>query len=309
MVFHAPSPPADDGAAPAEAQLREHRARLHRLRPGLLLHYDDARSRCDLTAQATIAASLCLVVVLEGKVDVSYGLLRVALSHTGTGASAALVTVAQAESFTRRVRRGVYSRYVCLVLEPEWLAQAGGNGTPPGLEQFLRQHLAIQRWQLSPRVAAIAEQIVRPPALAPMLQHIYLESRALELAGEALGTLCQAAPAASAQALLPREHQRLRELHALLASGQADEWSLDAIARHAGVNANTLQRQFRSVYGTTVFEHLRECRLQRARQALEHDGITVGQAALVAGYTSAANFATAYRRRFGLPPKLARARV
>lgn len=75
------------------------------------------------------------------------------------------------------------------------------------------------------------------------------------------------------------------------------------------MNANTLQRQFRSVYGTTVFEHLRECHLQRARQALEHDGITVGQAALVAGYTSAANFATAYRRRFGLPPKLARARV
>lgn len=67
-------------------------------------------------------------------------------------------------------------------------------------------------------MAAIARQIVRPPALAPMLQHIYLESRALELAGEALGTLCQAAPAAGAQALLPRE-QRLRELHALLASG------------------------------------------------------------------------------------------
>jgi AraC-like DNA-binding protein len=58
-----------------------------------------------------------------------------------------------------------------------------------------------------------------------------------------------------------------------------------------------------------VFEHLREGRLQRARQALERDGVTVGQAALVAGYTSAANFATAYRRRFGTPPKLARARV
>jgi AraC-like DNA-binding protein len=70
-----------------------------------------------------------------------------------------------------------------------------------------------------------------------------------------------------------------------------------------------LQRQFRSVYGTTVFEFLRECRLQRARQALERDGITVGQAALLAGYTSAANFATAYRRRFGLAPKLARVRV
>ncbi|MFC3216921.1 helix-turn-helix transcriptional regulator [Comamonas sp. JC664] len=121
---------------------------------------------------------------------------------------------------------------------------------------------------------------------------------------------CEAAAAGgSAARLLPREHQRLRELHAFLASGQADALSMDAIARQAGVNASTLQRQFRSVYGTTVFEFLRECRLQRARQALERDGITVGQAALLAGYTSAANFATAYRRRFGLAPKLARVRV
>ena len=74
-------------------------------------------------------------------------------------------------------------------------------------------------------------------------------------------------------------------------------------------SALMLQRQFRAVFGTTVFDYLRECRLLRARRALEHDGVTVGQAAMVAGYTSAANFATAYRRRFGMPPKLARARI
>ena len=49
--------------------------------------------------------------------------------------------------------------------------------------------------------------------------------------------------------------------------------------------------------------------LQVLRHALEQDGLTVGQAALVAGYNSAANFATAYRKRFGMPPKLARARI
>ena len=85
--------------------------------------------------------------------------------------------------------------------------------------------------------------------------------------------------------------------------------SLDALARQAGTNANTLQRHFRAVYGTTVFDFVREHRLQRARHALEQDGLTVGQAALVAGYNSAANFATAYRKRFGMPPKLARARI
>ena len=308
-VSHLPSLPANDPRALADAALREHLTHLHQLRPGLQLHCEDACDACDLTAQADIGVGLRMVVVLEGQVDVSYGLARLALSHTGAGASAALIAVAEPERFTRRARRGVYSRRVVLGIGPDWLAQTGGYDAAPQLAHFLQHHLATQHWQLSPRVAAMAEQIVRPPQLAPLLQNIYIESRALELIGEALGTLCETVPATHTQALLPREHQRLRELHAFLASGQADELSLNAIARHAGVNANTLQRQFRSVYGTTVFEHLRECRLQRARQALERDGITVGQAALVAGYTSAANFATAYRRRFGMPPKLARARV
>ena len=95
----------------------------------------------------------------------------------------------------------------------------------------------------------------------------------------------------------------MRDLHAFLSAGGADDLSLDDIARYAGLNDNSLQKQFRALYGTTVFDFIRQTRLQRARQALGHDGLTVGQAALVAGYTSAANFATAYRRCFGISPK------
>lgn len=302
-----------DHASSPEAELRAHVSRLRELRPGLHLHSEDGCDPRDQTAQAEIDAGLRLVVLLEGRLDVSYGLTRVAMRHAGAGASAALVSVAERERFERRARSGVYSRRVSVGLTPAWLAQVGGGDGAawPDLQRFMHQHLATRHWQLSPRAAVIAEQIVHPPSLTPLLQHMYLESHALELLGEALSIVgeAQAAAGGNGAGLLPREHQRLRELHAFLASGQADALSMDAIARQAGVNASTLQRQFRSVYGTTVFDFLRECRLQRARQALERDGITVGQAALLAGYTSAANFATAYRRRFGLAPKLARVRV
>jgi AraC-like DNA-binding protein len=40
-----------------------------------------------------------------------------------------------------------------------------------------------------------------------------------------------------------------------------------------------------------------------AREALERDGMSVAQAAYIAGYTSAANFATAFRRFFGTTPE------
>ncbi len=47
-------------------------------------------------------------------------------------------------------------------------------------------------------------------------------------------------------------------------------------------------------------------RLLRARQALEQEGRSVGEAADIAGYTSAANFATAFKRHFGITPRQCR---
>lgn len=298
------------GCAPSDPTLRAHLARSRLLRSGLLLHWEDAHEPSDLVVHSEIDAGLRIVLLLEGAIDVSYGPQRVSLSSERGCAQAALVALARPERLTRRAHCGVYSRRVNLSLSPCWLDQAD---TPSkAVDHFMRRHLALQRWSVSPRAAAIAEQIVHPPRLEPLLLSIYLESRVLQLVGEALTTLGPAnenpAPSGSI-ALRPREHQRIRELHAWLASGQADGLGLDEIARRVGVNTNTLQRQFRAIFGTTIIDHLRECRLLRARQALEHDGATVGQAATLAGYTSPANFATAFRRRFGFAPKMARARV
>ena len=138
----------------------------------------------------------------------------------------------------------------------------------------------------------------------PLLQRLYLESRALDIAVDALACLGEAR-ASETSRLRPHEHRRMARLLERLDSGEADGWSLDMMARDAGINVNTLQRQFRQLKGTTVFEYQRGRRLVRAREALEREGVTVRQAAWIAGYSSAANFATAFRRRFGMTPRQA----
>jgi AraC-like DNA-binding protein len=57
-----------------------------------------------------------------------------------------------------------------------------------------------------------------------------------------------------------------------------------------------------------VFHYVRKIKLDQARVALETGKLTIAQAAFVAGYSSAANFATAFRRVFGFSPKDARSR-
>jgi AraC-like DNA-binding protein len=49
-------------------------------------------------------------------------------------------------------------------------------------------------------------------------------------------------------------------------------------------------------------QYLRVRRLEAARDAILHQGVSVNDAAHLAGYNNAANFATAFRRRFGYAP-------
>jgi len=59
----------------------------------------------------------------------------------------------------------------------------------------------------------------------------------------------------------------------------------------------------------TIFEYQRARRLLQARQALEREGISVNEAAWRAGYNSPANFATAFKRQFGISPRQVRGRL
>jgi len=313
------------GAAVMEPALLAHRARMREPRPGLRVHVDDATDQFDGVAEGRCEPGLHLVMLLEGRLDLRYGEQNIRLAtpptaprptpphHAATPCNtsgAVLLHLAQAEPFARTSHSGRYARRVSLGLSADWLAQlqqASQAGCPAPLAQLLGQHLQPTPWQPSARALALAEQIVRPPALSPWLQAIYVESRVLELLGEALG------PWQEAQAPEPENHntpspttvRRLREVRAFLQTSEADELSLDEIARRVGMNVNRLQTQFRQTFGSTVMAFWRESRLQRARMALEYEGLCIKQAASLAGYTCAANFSTAFTRRFGLTPKAA----
>ncbi|WBS00405.1 helix-turn-helix domain-containing protein [Pseudoduganella sp. SL102] len=80
--------------------------------------------------------------------------------------------------------------------------------------------------------------------------------------------------------------------------------SMADIARAIGTNPVSLQALTRRAWGCSVFERLRMLRLERAHDVLMRGG-SVADAAAVAGYSAATNFATAYRRRYGCTPRQA----
>lgn len=277
-----------------------------RLRPGFFLHCTDVAHLYDMTSQfVMLEESVKVLLKLEGSARVTFGGQPLDLD-AGQGSSArprgAVVALSAPEDFERRCRAGTRERMVAITLTPDWFEAAGL--APP----LFRQHLSIKDWQPSARAIAIAEQLVRPASFDGPMHALYQESRALELVAEALaqaGSADQATP----PDLRPAEYRRICRLQEFLDSGQADHLAMSAIAQEIGCNTNTLQRQFRQTFGKTIFDYLRETRLQRAADALERDGISVGQAAELAGYNNQANFSTAFRRHFGIAPKWVRSKI
>nr|WP_198982616.1 DNA-binding response regulator [Herbaspirillum sp. ASV7] len=78
--------------------------------------------------------------------------------------------------------------------------------------------------------------------------------------------------------------------------------SLTALASAVGTNARRLSTAFKNCVGVTVFDFLREERMKEARRLLSDTTLDIGAIALALGYSNTANFSTAFRDRFGMPP-------
>ncbi|MBQ1558305.1 MAG: helix-turn-helix domain-containing protein, partial [Pseudomonas sp.] len=63
---------------------------------------------------------------------------------------------------------------------------------------------------------------------------------------------------------------------------------------------------FRSRNGTTIAAYLRRQRLARAYQAMRQQGLSVEDAANLAGYEHLSSFSAAFKREYGFPPSQAR---
>ena len=78
--------------------------------------------------------------------------------------------------------------------------------------------------------------------------------------------------------------------------------STRALARRLATNETTLRRCFKTAFGSTIVDYVRDRRLDRARTFVRDTHLQIAEIAYRTGYSDPANFTTAYRRRFGCCP-------
>ncbi|WP_447553255.1 helix-turn-helix domain-containing protein [Vreelandella sp. EE22] len=262
------------------------------LEPGMQLRLADVEDHFGLKSQALLPEGVKIALVLEGSAQVRYGNVETRLGPNDAY-SALIATLPEKTRFVRTGQAGTLERTLTLSLSPHWLARHGYKA----LMEPAARPLDIQHWRPSPGLLSLAGELFeqnhepRTPA-----KRLTLAGFATLLAGEALTLAPRQPPARTSK------QTRLTTLMALIDRGEARGLDQKALARRLGMSLSTLQRSFYNEYGEALGQFLRRYHLTLARDALSRDGLDVDAASILAGYTSATNFATAFKREFGIVP-------
>ncbi|MEM0912702.1 MAG: AraC family transcriptional regulator [Pseudomonadota bacterium] len=97
--------------------------------------------------------------------------------------------------------------------------------------------------------------------------------------------------------------ERMRSVRNYLHENPYDEYSLSSLARFAKLSSSAFKNQFRKTYGEPPITYIRNLRLDMAKAQLVERTLTIAEAAYKCGYEHPANFATAFKKRFGVAPR------
>ena len=82
----------------------------------------------------------------------------------------------------------------------------------------------------------------------------------------------------------------------------ADPWTVDSLARVAGLSRTGFAQQFSQKLGMTPMQYLTSWRMQIARHSLAEGQMAVSEVAAVVGYQSDAAFARVFKKEVGITP-------
>jgi len=143
-------------------------------------------------------------------------------------------------------------------------------------------------------------QIIECP-LTGTRKSIFLEYKALELLYTQLGLLD--ATINENKGITSNEYEAANKAHDILMQTLNSPPSLKELARKVGMTHGRLNKVFRILFGATVFNVLREMRLECARRMLEDGKLNVAEVAYECGFSSPSHLSRAFSAVYGLQPK------
>jgi len=163
--------------------------------------------------------------------------------------------------------------------------------------------LHSQTGGLTSTMKTIASQIL-DSAHHGIARAVYIEAKVLELLSLQIADLY--ARPSRGRTRSKAQVDRMVEARRLLLSRMNDPPKLSELAHSVGTNEFALKRDFKSVFGTTVYGMLLDHRMETVCSLLLETELTIEKIADIVGYSSPAHLTHAFRRKYGCPPSSVR---
>jgi AraC-like DNA-binding protein len=139
------------------------------------------------------------------------------------------------------------------------------------------------------------------------LNRLLLESCILELLSINIERLlCRSDCKNQLYKISKTDMERLSYAKEILLNQLASPPTLLELSRMIQMNDCKLKRSFKQCFGKTVYEYVREQRLEKAFALMSQENYNVSETAFAVGYTNVSHFSEAFKKRFGTTPKALR---
>ncbi|MCK8521325.1 AraC family transcriptional regulator [Aquimarina sp. D1M17] len=153
---------------------------------------------------------------------------------------------------------------------------------------------------LCPKTQEILSEILSDKRKG-LLKRLFLESKTLELIALKLEDTSKSQPAVTA----PVDHlvKKLYQTQHLIASDLSIQHSIQQLSREIGLNDFVLKKEFKSLFGKTIFEYSTQLRMEKAKQLLNHSKKPIYEISELVGYKNSTHFTAAFKKIEGTTPK------
>ncbi|PIE05116.1 MAG: hypothetical protein CSA76_00700 [Spirochaetales bacterium] len=204
--------------------------------------------------------------------------------------------------------KGLCHKYLTLHLSYEWLSERGRS---LGMDK-INDHCwsgITNLGKCHSSVLSRADELYRSIRDGECAHH-RISALALDMWSMQLEQMRPADRAPSTGALLkPEDIARVHEAAKIVRDNLKAPPDLVMLAHRVGINDCKLKRGFKQLYQETVFSYLRNIRLNRARELLALNQLSIQRISEDVGYASSSHFAAVFKKACGVSPSAYRRQI
>ncbi|GAA4270784.1 AraC family transcriptional regulator [Aquimarina gracilis] len=153
---------------------------------------------------------------------------------------------------------------------------------------------------LCPKTQEILSEILTDKRKG-LLKRLFLESKTLELI--ALKLESSTKPKQITTLPIDNMVKKLYQAQHLITSDLSIQYSIQQLSRQIGLNDFILKKEFKILFGKTIFEYASELRMNKAKQLLQHSQKPIYEISELVGYKNSTHFTAAFKKIEGVTPK------